>query len=508
MNKTFQKRMCVILAMLLLVTLLLPGCTSILTDQQTTTAAEISSETAPEPTEPIERDTILRVAIPTSTNNITFVDLTDHINQWVRVFEATHRNVDVVIESAMAEERLQTELMAGKGPDVILSPTTTTFYILNSQNEVGSIPISDVNLAMQNGIFYDISAFYDADEELNKDALEPAVMDAGVVDGKRFVLPLRYNLLVAYVDMDRFEKTGLGTEIFEKDITYFWDSLTEYGNPYLASSAVIRSQFDSELNLIGELIDYDNQEVLLTQDVLVDYLQSKQNFLITRGETEVSLQALLHEYYAPGMDAAFANSGWMNVMNPKTMLVGGVDLAIHNAVIAESQGINLGMYPLRSTDGSVTADITFYGAVTRGSENPELAYEFLRYFLTEESQWEENVRFAMKDIEGASLMVPGWPVRVKGSADAIHTHLKGWTWNIQLRDGKIDNLADAVTYTDEDLPILNVMIDQARFPTGLERTFRSLTASVYNVHTGEQLYDLESAAADFIEELEWHVGEG
>ena len=492
------------LALLLAALLVLSACATAPTEQTT-----VDSETEKEiTTEPIERDTILRVAIPTSTNNITFVDLTDHINQWVRVFEATHRNVDVVIESAMAQERLQAELMAGKGPDVILSPTTTTMEMLNAQIDVGSIPISDVNLAMQNGIFYDISEFYDADEELNKDGLVPAVMDAGVVDGKRFVLPLRYNLLTAYVDLDRFAKTGLSTEIFEKDITYFWDALTEYGNGPLASSAVIRSSFRSELNLIGDLIDYDNQKVLLTQDVLVEYLQSKQNFLITRGENEVSLHALLHEYYAPDIDVAFANSGWMNVMSPKTMFVGGLDFAIHNAVIAESQGIDLGMYPLRSTDGSVTADITFYGAVTRGSENPELAYEFLRYFLTEESQWEENVRFTMSGITGSRLMVAGWPVRVKGSAGALHTHLKGWTWNIQLRDGKIENLADAVPYTDEDIPILNIKIDKARFPTGLEGSFANLAESVYNVHTGEQIYDLESAAAEFIEDLEWHVGEG
>ena len=68
------------------------------------------------------------------------------------------------------------------------------------------------------------------------------------------------------------------------------------------------------------------------------------------------------------------------------MFVGGLDFAIHNAVIAKAEGVDLGIYPLRSTDGSVTADITFYGAVTSGCKNPELAYEFLRYFLTEESQ--------------------------------------------------------------------------------------------------------------------------
>lgn len=498
------------MALLLAALMALSGCTTApaenITEKETAvTMAKEETVELTETTEPIERDTILRVAT-LKFNDPSFSALTGHIESWAYTFEEKHKNVDVVIESMAGTERLQVELMAGKGPDVIISPTTTEWQILNWRYNVGPIPIPDVNLAMRNGIFYDISEFYDADTGLNKDGFVPAVMDAGVVDGRRFILPLRYNLLTAYVNLDQFAKTGLSTNIFALDITDFWDALTEHGNCYLASSAIIKSQKNSELNLIGDLIDYDNQEVLLTQDALIEYLQSKKSFLITRGQNEVSDYALLHEYYLS--DAAFAeiNSGWMNVMNPKCMLVGGLDLAIHNAVIAESEGINLGMYPLRSTDGSVTADITFYGAVTGGCENPELAYEFLRYFLTEQSQWEQNVRVLSND---SQLMACGWPVLVKGSAGAMYDHLMTrWAWRVVQRNESLNTVSDIKPYTDEDIPILNVTVDKARFPTGYEGTFRSLAASVYNVHTGEQLYDLESAAADFIDNLEWHVGEG
>lgn len=464
-----------------------------------TTSILSYSEADTETTRPIKRDITLRVAT-ISTDDPMFYDLTNHIKKWASVFEAEHRNVNVVIESMSATERLQTELMAGRGPDVLLLPTTSTWQMLNAETNVGSVPISDVNFAMRNGIFYDISEFYDTDNELNKDGFVPAVMDAGVVDGKRFVLPLRYNILTAYVDLDRFEKTGLSTDIFEKDIIGFWDALTEYGNGPLASSALIRSQDYSELNLIGELIDYDNQEVLLTQNVLVEYLRSQKNFLITRGENEVSFYPLLEEYCESG----FVDSGWMNVMRPKAMFVGGLDFAICNAVIAEAESINLAMYPLRSTDGSVTADITFYGAVSGGCENLELAYEFLRYFLTEESQWEYAVDVPFWGIG----MAAGWPVLVKGSANAMYDHLREWTWKIALSDEETQSITEKEPYTEDDIPILNVTIDQARFPTGLEGSFHYLTASVYNVFTGEQTYDLESAAAEFIEDLEWHVGEG
>ena len=196
-------------------------------------------------------------------------------------------------------------------------------------------------------------------------------------------------------------------------------------------------------------------------------------------------------------------------MKPKSMFVGDLDFAIHNAVIAKAEGIELGMYPLRSTDGSVTANITFYGAVTRGSENPELAYEFLRYFLTEESQWEYAVENIVTKSGG---MACGWPVLVKGSAAAMQDRLRHWIWPIILSNEEIMSIMELEQYTEDDIPILNVTVNQARFPTGLEATFYDLAASVYNPFTMTEdqarVMDLEEKAADFIEELEWHVGEG
>ena len=503
-----MKRYCVrFLALFLALLMVLSGCTatpaenSIGKETDATDTKDEKVETT-ERTEPIERDTILRV-VTVNPDNWIFNNLHNHIRKWEIIYEYKHKDVDVVIENMAGMERQQAELMAGKGPDVILSPTASTCYMLIDRWEGETIPIPDVNLAMRNGIFYDISEFYDADTELNKEALVPAVMEAGVLDGKRYVLPLRYNLLTAYVDLDRFAKTGLSTEIFEKNITYFWDALTEYGNGPLASSALIRAA-RNELILLGDLIDYDNQEVLLTQDALVKYLQSKQNFLITRGVNEVSFYALLNEYCS-GLDTGFVNSGWMNVMNPKAMFVSSLDFAIHNAVIAEAEGINLGMYPLRTIDGSVTADITFYGAVTGGSQNPELAYEFLRYFLTEGSQWETDV--TLYDTTD-KLLMPGWPVLAKGSAGAEYEKLKNYTYPVALHSGKFETIQDIEPYTDEDIPFLSVTVDKARFPTGLEEEYYALSQSVYNVFTGARIYDLESATAEFIEQLEWHVGEG
>lgn len=488
-----------IFAMILAILMALSGCTTAPAEQ--TEATDSKTMETDKITGSSKRDTILRVATLDATN-YTYDNWTQHFDRWVRKFEAAHRNVDIVVENMLGTERLQTELMAGKGPDIILAPTYAEWHNLNFREPNCPIPISDVNQAMRNGIFYDISEFYDADTELNKDALESAVMEAGVVDGKRYILPLRYNLLAAYVDLERFAETGLSTDLFEKDIISFWNALTEHGNSSLASGALVRSQYRSELNLIGDLIDYDNQEVLLTQESLVEYLQTYQDFSILRGQSDVSDCALLHNYYSVDTKNISGYSGWMESW--KYMFVGGLDFAIHNAVIAKAEGVELGMYPLRSTDGSVTADITFYGAVTSGCKNPELAYEFLRYFLTEESQWEENVVTTYNN--NSSLMLVGWPVRVKGSANAIYDYLSGWI------DPILDTNEAVERFSEEDMPILDVTIDKVRFPTGLEMSFQYVTASVYNPFTMTEnearAINLEKKAEDFIEDLEWHVGEG
>lgn len=465
-----------------------------------------------------ERDITLRVATIPEQSETVF--LNNQINKWIWEFEAEHKNVDVVLEDFAAIERLQTEMMAGKGPDILLLPASYEWSI--SQFTI-SFPelIRDANQAMRNGLFYDISQFYDADSELGKDALQPTIMEAGVVDGKRFVLPLRYNLMTAYVDLDALEEDGFTVDIFEKDIVSFWETVTQSGEPSVMSSVFpFHGTANSRMNLLGELLDYENQEVLLTQEMLVDYLRSYMELEIAWGSKGGrSFQSKMSHYIS---EEERSTSTWINDADGHCMFICDLDYAIHDMVIAKAEEVNLDMYPLRATDGSVIADITFYGAVGASSEHPELAYEFLRYFLSEDAQWEQSVDTLsyLGDMIGE-----GWPVRTKGSVAALCERFKNLTWKIALlnTEGSI-TASNYPVYTDEDMPILSNQIDKARFPTGLEEAFSDLMNSLYTPAKWERAagrelspeelaeiaraMDLEAMAAEFIEDLEWHLGEG
>ena len=522
-----------VVLMLMVVSTFLSGCTAM--DAENTTLSgdettQTSEETANETDEPGEPVT-LWVYTPFSIKEGTapYDDRLFHqIERWEYQFEQQHQNVDVVFENTIAEERLQVELMAGKGPDVFLMPASKTWNFSNSPCDF-QLLIEDVNLAMRNGLFADISEFYEEDEALGKDALLQEVMDAGVFEDGRYVLPLRFNMLTAYVDAEAFAETGLRTGMFEEGIIAIWEAMAQHGDSLTASSATIKGSENNFLNLIGDLIDYDNQEVLLTKEQLVEFLRAYQEFVIASIGSQQAEHTHMGDYYQSVTNGNQLSPIWFKTGH--CMFIGDLDTAIANAVVAEAEGIDLEMYPIRATDGSVVADITFYGAVGAGCDHPELAYEFLRYFLTEESQWEENPgriyqRGSHQHVwRYEDLIADGWPVRVKGSVAALNTSLKKQILAIRwLGKEKVTTADYLVNDPDSFIPILSTKIDEVRFPTGQDKTFWDLMGASYWVSYNQdpgwwdltpeekaefaRNMDLEVMAEEFIEDLEWHVGEG
>ena len=81
-----------------------------------------------------------------------------------------------------ALERTRTKLMSGKGADL---------YIINTKTGL----LGDVNLSMGNGVFCDMLPLLE-DAGVNMDDFVQPVIKAGQIDGKQYVMPLGYNLLL------------------------------------------------------------------------------------------------------------------------------------------------------------------------------------------------------------------------------------------------------------------------------------------------------------------------
>lgn len=482
-----------------------------------------------------------------------------------KAYEEAHPDVDINVDYLPTQQQerdvylqqLRTEILQGGGPDCYLLPTDNTL-ILDEPAQytyVDVVPLfADVDLAMRNGLFYDITELYDADDTLGKDALNTKIMDAGVVDGARYVLPLRYDVPILYARADALEAAGLTGDILQADILTIMKAVLATGDSVLASGIL----YDS-FSAFSGFLDYSSGNAELDAETLRPYVQTYGELKAKVGETyldgtrlnqeaieaiateeSILLQKLdLKDYIygeygepepVPGIPDNVYIVGGTAIEEDKLdiyteyypLCVGSMADSFSYAAVAEYENTELIMTPLRSVGGDVVATVTYYAAVGSGCGNPELAYDFLRQFLLEESQKEQNrpernhtkplKRIAANtsnDLQYPGLIGNGWPVRDKNVVEAL--------WKVRRKQTYIRRLDAFFTsdgtrsrmrkigfseITEDQIPIADITIDQVRFNTTLSDSFADALATV-SAQT-----DAAAVAEQLVWLLRWHVSEG
>ena len=242
------------------------------------------------------------------------------------------------------------------------------------------------------------------------------------MNGIRYVLPLRYDVPVIYAKADALEAAGLADDVLQADILTIMKAVLATGDPDLASGIL----FDS-FSAFSGFLDYSSGNAELDAETLQPYVQTYGELKAKVGETYLDgtrlsreeieamatedsslLQKLdLKEYIygeygepepVPGIPDNVYIVGGMPIEEEKLdvyteyypLFVGSMADSFSYAAVAGYENAELSMTPLRSVGGDVVATVTYYAAVGSGCRNPELAYDFLRQFLLEESQREEN----------------------------------------------------------------------------------------------------------------------
>lgn len=478
--------------MILLLTVILCGCGNQNTVDETTVSDE-------------------GITLWVVTEETVWDGMNHQAKQRIQKFETEHENVAVKLdilptdeeERGVYLENLRAQIMAGGGPDAYLLPTSSVLTLEQPQKytyvAVEQL-FPDVNLAMYNGLFVDISRYYNIDEALNKDGLETAAMNAGVIEDARYVLPLRYNIPVIFAHTEALESSGLDVDALASGILGLMDAVIATSDPGWACGAEPMTLFSrTALSCFSEAIDYKNQEVLLTAQELEEVMESLQTLEALKGEENFNLGAWSIGRFIQGEEI------WDDYFY--SIFVGSLSDALSAVSISNALEQDLTMIPLRATDGDLVAHITYYAAVGAGSNYPELAYEFLRGFLTEEYQWEQNRPEAKEILDVTPGMIESsWPVRSEGAAEHLfslyrkyYSNYRTETEGYQSRRKRI--LSTAVT--DQLIPVLKEEIDRARFQIEPEWNIAIAMGSVT-----EPNVDIDALAEEIIRELEWHVAEG
>ena len=441
------------------------------------------------------------------------------VKDLVKKFNRENENITVNLEilPIYAQERetrlekLRAEILAGDGPDAYLMPTNNYLRLVGSNMVEDSYLIeplfSDAEMTMHNGHFADISTYYDADDDLNKEGLITKVMDAGVIDDERYILPLRYNIPVLYADTKRLAEFEVDQErLYSGNIMDLMDLAIETEDQLLAGGAVsVLAQRGLVLSLFSDAIDYEKGKLNLTQEELVSFLTKYQQVMrVTKGDREFNYSVDVDRYIEYGQSLSSRRY---------PIKQGMLDEAITIISVSKAAGDDITMIPLRATDGSLVAHVTYYGAVGSSCEHPEVAYEFLRMFLLEDAQWEYDRQIDKNHKRAhANFIDDGWPVRAIGAVEYLEeTCIRGLSLAYQRKEDtklRADDVIN-VDLTEEDvLDLLTVQIDEVRFRIPLEWDLRDLSSSVSINGYYPSDVDINEVADEMIYMLELHLAEG
>ena len=500
-----KKRLFRLLSMILCFVMILPffsACADTSSSQMTTNPPMVDTPDD----EQVKLWIVSEISNPGTVNSL--------LENLVEAYGEQHTNVSFELEylPKNKEERevrldqLRTEILSGNGPDLYLMPGSHTGYQLESL-------FTDVTLSMYNGMFYDIGAYYNADDDLKKEELETKVMDAGTLGVARYVLPIRYDFPVLQVDSAALEDFGLNEDEITSDLNTLIDAILASDDAKLAHSFFWQNiTYTACLDNFTDFIDYKDREVLVTTGEVANLMEKYQRWMeLQSGEYEYMDKTMPSKSTIAG-GYVTANQCWFAAGYP--LHVAGLEEALHNTMIAKAQGKELSLYPLRASDGSVIASVTYWGAVGSSCDYPDVAYDFLRQFLLQDAQWEKSRSRSDANVSD-SFFGKGLPVRTKGAVGPLVESIKK---QIVLKNDATDEAAGndrresllELTMDDSDFPVMDTEIDEVRLWNHAEYELVMILNSLNDSDNGYAPtdVDIEAVASEFVKQLEYLLAEG
>lgn len=243
--------------------------------------------------------------------------------------------------------RLRTEIMAGEGPDAFVLSTYIPGYSVG-QDPLDSLEplFPNVEKSMYSHLFLDVEEMVQQSEIVDLDSCNQTVMDVGVTEDGRFLLPLTYTFSTAMVDKSALE---------DPDYTFStMDELLQSDQETLKGLLSYRTLWMFP-NCLGVLADYEGQNLLVTSESLQKSVE--------QAETLAALQS--EEY-----------SGSEAILNGDTSWTAWMDLRYDQPEYS--------VFPIPNQDGGVTAAVTMYAAINRNTEYPQEAFSFIEQLFQEE----------------------------------------------------------------------------------------------------------------------------
>lgn len=289
-----------------------------------------------------EKETVLTVitdpSIQKEVSSVAdFMMKTEDIEINVKVLPTEENGRDAEIQ------KLQTQIMAGKGADVYLLDTNP------DAAEVKTELFANPYQTMQSGALASLDEYMKTDSYWNDTTYNKKILNAGQYDGKQYIIPLScyYYVLSGSNDIEKVTGETLGE----------WLEQAEKEDGSGLKKAIDGSLYLTAGRWYQPAADYETQQVLFDKEKWTAFAES---FLSLQQEWLVDTVDNIEEQYQ---------------IQPIGSLTGGEEVYVKT---------------IPELEGRKMASVMTYGAVGMSSDHKEKAYEFLMLFLNDKMQEKED----------------------------------------------------------------------------------------------------------------------
>ncbi len=252
--------------------------------------------------------------------------------------------------------RLQTELMAGQGPDLFVSNQFQSCLGADRNNVACKPMFPFPERAMENRMFLPLDEYMENARLTDFQRLLPVVMETGRGEEGQMILPLTYNFGVAKFDREVFD---LPLESLST-----WQDMVDSGCLGLEFFAGMLS--GGPLDYFGQPADYKDETLNFTEEELAEQA-------IVWGQTWKRFQA---GEFDPAISKTESNDfGY-----------GGFAVVGNGGYDATDQ-----IVPARNREGGITAYVQTFAAINRNSPYPEYAFRVLDQLTCEATQRDQLI---------------------------------------------------------------------------------------------------------------------
>lgn len=288
-----------------------------------------------------------------------------YYGEGIEEFRQTYPEVELIIDSygmndlMTSAEKVKTQLMAGKGPDLLL---------LNSYGN------DDVYKLLAAKVFAPLDGFMiEENGWIEKDYAEN-VIDGGRFDGAQYVMPLNYQVRLALASAEGLSEAGFDMDACVDTLSVMQETAGLYDLEYSSRIVADQAQFMSFAQLLnGDFLDYSTGTIGVEAGELQAACEAYARMY--EEESEYNFGDLI--YYGYGKDIV-ERQAYIGVPNG----INGFLMAA-TAIAAKETPV---IFPLGRREEGAVATVMQYAGIRANSENQQNAWNMLCILLGEKMQ--------------------------------------------------------------------------------------------------------------------------